>query len=221
MISAAFVELEKRLTVLERRIPTVPASQTTFTDDEQDAIAAYALLTCAACERYVEDVCKWIADEVFADYAASGVLRRAAKHLLLVKHLKSADIDKMPDAVFNYGFRITLERNHAAANAPAISSSLSAGVQSFKDGLVKLNNGVDLHNIKRMLCAIGFDFSSLEPNLRSYLPILVELRGDAAHSVVKAQQQWHPTVLQAKHAWLVDGFAKLDKHLCRFRDRMN
>ncbi|WP_271896389.1 hypothetical protein [Candidatus Phyllobacterium onerii] len=222
MVSPAFKSLDVRLRYLSSNLPPAPATPGRLTDVEKDTVAAYAVMTSAACEQFMEDRCIQIADDAVKLYNDKSKINRVAKHLCLLpfvevtKHEK--DFATLTAVIGSPGFGIAMSKAFKTSAAVEIADVLNAGYKRYKQA-VNRNHGIAFKYQLKLLAMIGVDINAFDPTFKSRIEQLSALRGEAAHrSIVAATTIPALADLPIWTTDLIVGYKSLDKVLSKLRN---
>ena len=165
--SPHYSRLSARLAYLKATLPTpaIPASGPTQT--EIDSVAFCAVMAGAACEHYIEEASLAIVEASIAKFNVTSWLGRVGKYLCVFPFVETKnppDIGKMAAIYGGTGFDVRMSSAFQNANGDAIKKLLNIGYQRYKHQVAN-NHGFALKYQFRLMCAIGFDLSSLSSTL--------------------------------------------------------
>lgn len=215
--------LKKRLSYLQSTLPSANLAKTSLTQLQIDNISAFALLTHAGCEEFVEARCRSLADDALKKFTVSGFFGRVARHLCILPFIdppkERSDFGKLDAVVGCAGFGIMANKTFASAFNTQIGDLLKVGYGRYKRA-IEGNHGIAKQYQFRLLGAIGFDRSKLDPTFSSRIGQLAALRGEAAHkTTVTVTTIPEPSDLSTWSTDLITGFKVLDSELTKLGKR--
>ncbi|MEZ2132663.1 MULTISPECIES: hypothetical protein [unclassified Sinorhizobium] len=225
MPSSHYEALRHRLTHLAAQLPPDPPVPGSFTVAEVDRISAYAVMSSAACEHYLEERCGHVATHAVARFGSTGKLNRAAKHLCLMPFVQFPTDDRDSDALKallgNDEMGIFIKRGLATTSNAEVKELLKRGSMRYARA-IRDNHGIATKFHFKLLGTIGIDTSKFTPSFTSSIQSLWDLRGRAAHKVVVAATIVTPTSdMQTWTNDLIAGFRLLDDDFRALMKRVN
>lgn len=195
IIEAKYRELVRRIQSLRRQFVPEYNAQGTYTLEEQDGIRAFVLLTHAALERYLEDVCSEVAQSSCTAWGVDGVPRHAV--IALLGH-GGQDVKDAPGELSDgpSSLRQTVERVRVAYRNRVFS-----------------NNGIKQKDVLGLLLPVGVLDHQIDAVWLASVDSFGSERGGHAHASDAAQTPRDAADVVAQVAGILFGMRKVNRHL--------
>lgn len=161
--SRRLLQLESRITYLERNLLPPSSPTGNYTKIQQDLIRSYVLLVHAEIEAYFEDVAKEKVRKALASWTASRKKSSCLKAVLAYSGNElSYETTRKVDSN-NIAFRLNKAVNHFIS-------------------LIQKNHGIKEHNLLAILIPLGIEINDIDPVWLSTMESFGTLRGAIAHN---------------------------------------
>lgn len=178
-IKSSFDELELYLLELEENYIDTHQDPMETPDDYKFDVRSYCVLSHAAFEEFVENVCVYVLDKVVDEFELN---KKISISSLCLMHFKSGDTHTYID-------------DDKWKNSDRIYDYLLGQFKKIKDDFSKYimtkNHGVGLKYLKQLLIPLGIDIP-LDPIHQTALDQLTKFRGSFAHTSHRAIRHISP-----------------------------
>ncbi|MBI4968642.1 MAG: hypothetical protein HZC25_11055 [Rhodospirillales bacterium] len=223
MPTPKYIDLRKRLNDLKSILLDPRLAKASLNRAQIDQVLAFALLSHAACEEFVEERCGQLAADAISKFQNQKFFGRVARHLCILPFIQvprdRSELRKIEAVVGCSGFGIKAGKNFTLSYYNQIHDLLELGYKRYKKSIEK-NHGIRQQYQFKLMAVIGLDRNKLGPTFSSRIEQLANLRGEAAHkATVSVTTIPEPSDLVTWTTDLIKGFRLLDTELTRLGNR--
>ncbi len=185
-----YIQLFKRISVIENSFLPNVNSTGNYSNKEQDDLRAYLLLIHAEIESYFEEVSEEKAKQAFKRWSKS----RTKSNVLLAL--------------------VSFCENEVSGQEleDRINKALSSYIHKLKK-----NNGIKEKNLLEILLPVGIEYNQIDTTWLNIMTSFGTNRGEVAHSTATVQQPLDPSTLKSTVALILSEIKKIDKEIKKIK----